>query len=99
MVLRFPLPFPPLNINVIILSLAIDLLEKMLVFDPQTRIDCIGSLEHKYLAEYHDLAYEPIAERFDWAFSDAILSVGTWKATIRTEIAGASHAPLCVSTF
>jgi len=66
---------------------AIDLLEKMLVFDPQTRIDCIGSLEHKYLAQYHDLAYEPIAETFDWAFSDALLPVATWKVTIRSEIA------------
>jgi serine/threonine protein kinase len=94
---RFP-AFPaerPYNI----LTLAIDLLEKMLVFDPQTRIDCIGSLEHKYMAEYHDLAYEPIAESFDWAFSDAILPVATWKGTIRSEIAGASLAPLPCSTF
>jgi hypothetical protein len=72
----------------------------MLVFDPQTRIDCIGSLEHRYLAGYHDLAYEPIAERFDWAFSDAILPIDTWKITIRSEIAGASSRSTAVcSTF
>lgn len=87
-------PFSPLK--PIILALAVDLLEKMLVFDPQTRINCIGSLEHKYLAEYHDIAFEPIAETFDWAFSDAVLPIGTWKVTIRNEIAGASRASLCI---
>ena len=83
---------PPLN-AIILTLIAIDLLEKMLVFDPQTRIDCVGSLEHTYLAEYHDLAYEPIAETFDWAFSDALLPVATWKVAIRSEIAGASPHP------
>jgi hypothetical protein len=68
----------------------------MLVFDPKTRIDCFGSMEHRYLAEYHDIAHEPIAERFDRAFCDAVLPINTWKVTIRNEIAGASLLSLCV---
>jgi p38 MAP kinase len=77
------------------LALAVNLLEKMLVFDPQERIDCVHSLEHRYMAEYHDLADEPVAEKFGWAFSDADFPVHTWKAAISSEIAGASPSAVC----
>jgi p38 MAP kinase len=72
------------------LTLAIDLLEQMLVFDPQGRIDCVNSLEHRYMAEYHDLANEPVGEKFDWGFSDAAFPVEAWKVAINSEIVGAS---------
>ena len=52
----------------------------MLVFDPRKRIDAVQSLEHEYVAPYHDATDEPIAEeKFDWSFNDADLPVDTWK--------------------
>jgi p38 MAP kinase len=62
------------------LQLAIDLLERMLVFDPKKRITAPEALAHEYLAPYHDPTDEPVAdEKFDWSFNDADLPVDTWK--------------------
>lgn len=59
---------------------AVDLLEKMLVFDPKKRISATEALAHEYLAPYHDPTDEPEAEeKFDWSFNDADLPVDTWK--------------------
>lgn len=61
-------------------SVAIDLLEKMLVFDPKKRVSAEQGLQHEYLAPYHDPSDEPVAgEKFDWSFNDADLPVDTWK--------------------
>ena len=60
--------------------LAIDLLERMLVFDPKKRITAADALAHEYLAPYHDPTDEPVAdEKFDWSFNDADLPTDTWK--------------------
>jgi serine/threonine protein kinase len=62
------------------LNAAIDLLERMLVFDPKKRISAEAGLAHEYLAPYHDPTDEPAAEeKFDWSFNDADLPVDTWK--------------------
>ncbi|EEH06242.1 mitogen-activated protein kinase [Histoplasma capsulatum G186AR] len=67
--------------------LAIDLLERMLVFDPKKRITAGDSLAHEYLAPYHDPTDEPVAdEKFDWSFNDADLPVDTWKIMMYSEI-------------
>ncbi|GAA5935536.1 hypothetical protein JCM1841_003708 [Sporobolomyces salmonicolor] len=67
--------------------LALDLLEKMLVFDPRKRIDAAQALAHEYLAPYHDPSDEPVApEPFDWSFNDADLPVDTWKIMMYSEI-------------
>jgi len=59
---------------------AIELLERMLVFDPRTRIKAGQALADPYLAPYHDPTDEPEAEeKFDWSFNDADLPVDTWK--------------------
>ena len=61
-------------------QLAIDLLERMLVFDPKKRITAGDALAHEYLSPYHDPTDEPVAEeQFDWSFNDADLPVDTWK--------------------
>lgn len=60
--------------------IAVDLLERMLVFDPKKRITAGDALAHNYLAPYHDPTDEPVAEeKFDWSFNDADLPVDTWK--------------------
>jgi serine/threonine protein kinase len=41
--------------------LAVDLLEKMLQFDPRNRITVEDALKHPYLAQLHDSAAEPSA--------------------------------------
>ena len=51
--------------------LAVDLLEKMLVFDPRKRVKAGDALAHEYLSPYQ--------EKFDWSFNDADLPVDTWK--------------------
>jgi p38 MAP kinase len=75
--------FPPLFPGKLVetdLGLAIDLLERMLVFDPNKRITATEALGHDYLAPYHDPTDEPVAEeKFDWSFNDADLPVDTWK--------------------
>ncbi|KAM9874693.1 Mitogen-activated protein kinase HOG1 [Verticillium dahliae] len=59
---------------------AIDLLERMLVFDPKKRITATEAMAHEYLAPYHDPTDEPVAvEKFDWSFNDSDLPVDTWK--------------------
>ncbi|KAF8633612.1 hypothetical protein AX15_001397 [Amanita polypyramis BW_CC] len=68
---------------------ALDLLERMLVFDPRKRIDATESLAHSYVAPYHDPTDEPVAlEKFDWSFNDADLPVDTWKVMMYGEILG-----------
>ncbi|CAH0033624.1 unnamed protein product [Clonostachys rhizophaga] len=69
------------------LLIAIDLLERMLVFDPKKRITATEALAHEYLAPYHDPTDEPVAEeKFDWSFNDADLPVDTWKIMMYSEI-------------
>jgi p38 MAP kinase len=59
---------------------AIELLERMLVFDPRTRVKAGEALADQYLSPYHDPTDEPEAEeKFDWSFNDADLPVDTWK--------------------
>lgn len=66
---------------------ALDLLDKMLVFDVHTRITAGDALAHPYLAPYHNPADEPVAdEPFDWSFNDADLPIDTWKVMMYSEI-------------
>lgn len=81
--------FPFVDMNLAECSLALDLLERMLVFDPRKRIDASESLAHQYVAPYHDPSDEPTAlEKFDWSFNDADLPVDTWKVMMYGEILG-----------
>ncbi|AAW45506.1 hypothetical protein CNBH0400 [Cryptococcus deneoformans B-3501A] len=51
--------------------LALDLLSKLLTFDPAKRYGCEEALEHQYLAVWHDPADEPLCEvPFDFSFEE-----------------------------
>ncbi|ESO06544.1 hypothetical protein HELRODRAFT_106175 [Helobdella robusta] len=65
---------------------AINLLEKMLDLDPDTRISVEDALVHPYLAHYSDPEDEPVSELLDQAFEDQSLDVPAWKNLIFAEI-------------
>jgi len=49
--------------------LALDLLARLLAFDPTERISCEEALEHPYLAVWHEPADEPVCpQKFDFGF-------------------------------
>lgn len=68
--------------------LAIDLLEKMLAFDPADRITVIDALAHPYLESYHEIGDEPeapvISER--WREVEAIESDFEYRKAIWKEV-------------
>ncbi|KAG8930921.1 Mitogen-activated protein kinase [Tulasnella sp. 418] len=50
---------------------AIDLLSKLLAFDPAKRISCEEALQHPYLSVWHDVNDEPDCHsKFDFAFEE-----------------------------
>ena len=54
---------------------AVDLLSKMLVFNPHKRLTAVQCLEHPYLSEYHDPEDEPTSDSlFEWDFEQKDLS-------------------------
>ncbi|XP_038559281.1 STKc_p38 domain-containing protein [Micropterus salmoides] len=72
--------FPSMDEN------AVDLLEKMLMLDPETRLTAKQGLSHPFLAEYHDPESEPDSELYDDSFESMELAVGEWKSLIHMEI-------------
>ncbi|KAG6468959.1 hypothetical protein ZIOFF_073654 [Zingiber officinale] len=53
--------------------LAIDLLKKMLVFDPSKRIDVTEALQHPYMASFYDPLFDPAANGpVDLGFDDDV---------------------------
>lgn len=60
---------------------ALNLLEKLLVFDPKKRLNAAQALLHPYLEVYHKAANEPDCEvPFDWSFSNQDMPADQWKA-------------------
>ncbi|XP_072136980.1 mitogen-activated protein kinase 14A [Mobula birostris] len=64
---------------------AVDLLERMLILDPDRRITASDALEHPYLSEHHD-PNEPEAEPYDDSFENLDLKVEEWKSLLHMEI-------------
>ncbi|KAJ3011311.1 Mitogen-activated protein kinase [Thoreauomyces humboldtii] len=65
---------------------ALDLLEKLLTFDPAARITVEEALAHPYLEAYHDITDEPSHERqFDFSF-ESMEAVEEMKKTIAMEV-------------
>jgi len=51
--------------------LALDLLEKMLVFNPEKRYTAEECLAHPYFEEYHSAETEPLCDEvFDWSWDN-----------------------------
>lgn len=69
---------------------AVDLLEGMLLLDPETRLTAKQGLSHAFLAEYHDPESEPDSGRYDDSFESLELAVGEWKS----EYEGAAGSPI-----
>lgn len=65
---------------------ALDLLERMLAFDPQQRITVNEALEHPYLSIWHDPADEPVcAVTFDFGF-EAVNELEELKTMVVDEV-------------
>ncbi|CAN1237350.1 Mitogen-activated protein kinase 4, partial [Linum grandiflorum] len=68
---------------------AVDLLEKMLVFDPNRRITVDEALCHPYLAPLHDINEEPVCPRpfvFDFeqpSFTEENIKELIWRESVR----------------
>ncbi|XP_023000265.1 mitogen-activated protein kinase homolog MMK2-like [Cucurbita maxima] len=68
---------------------AIDLLEKMLVFDPTKRITVDEALSHPYLAPLHDINEEPVCPRlfsFDFeqpSFTEENIKELVWRESVK----------------
>ncbi|XP_006785791.1 STKc_p38 domain-containing protein [Neolamprologus brichardi] len=77
---NFKEAFPGLDDNVI------DLLEGMLLLDPEARLTAKQGLSHPYVAEYHDPDCEPDSEPYDDSFESLELAIGEWKSLIHMEI-------------
>ncbi|KAJ3588741.1 hypothetical protein NHX12_009595 [Muraenolepis orangiensis] len=72
--------FPDMN------KKAVDLLEGMMLLDPDTRVTATQGLSHPFLSEYHDPESEPEAQAYDDSFESMELDVGEWKSLIHMEI-------------
>jgi mitogen-activated protein kinase 7 len=65
---------------------AIDLLSKLLVFDPKKRLTAEQALEHPYMQELHDAEDEPTcASVFDFGFEKESTSVDEYRDLIWSE--------------
>lgn len=58
-----------------------DLLEKMLVLDPEGRITAAQALTHPYFANFHDPDDEPVSKPLDQSFESQELAIVEWKRT------------------
>jgi len=81
-------------------ELAIDLVEKMLRFDPDKRITVEEALEHSYLAQLHDPSDEPVCEEeFHFIWDSVNLTKEMLKELIFKEMAAFHEDALLDETF
>ena len=68
------------KLNLFYLHSAIDLLEKMLDLDSDTRITSEQALAHPYLRQYADPSDEPTAGLYDQSEEELDVSIPEWKS-------------------
>jgi serine/threonine protein kinase len=73
---------------------AVDLLEAMLLLDPESRLTAAQGLSHPYLAEFHDPESEPGSQAYDDSFESLELDIGEWKSEWRLIAGGQPIHPL-----
>ncbi|KAJ5727013.1 Mitogen-activated protein kinase HOG1, partial [Penicillium malachiteum] len=62
---------------------ALDILERLLVWDPTQRLSAAGALSRPYLSKYHDPTDEPEAtELFDWILVESDHSIEALKSLV-----------------
>ncbi|XP_013382053.1 mitogen-activated protein kinase 14-like [Lingula anatina] len=66
--------------------LAVDLLERMLDLDADTRYTAKQALGHPYLKQYADPSDEPESEPYDQSFEDKEYDIPVWKRLIYEEV-------------
>ncbi|CAG9333635.1 unnamed protein product [Blepharisma stoltei] len=72
--------------------LALDLLDKMIVINPEKRWAASHCLEHPYFKDLHDIEDEPLAsESFNWDFENCEPSIGAVKNLIYEEASKFHH--------
>ena len=77
-----------------LLIVALDLLERLLAFDPAQRITVEEALEHPYLAIWHDPNDEPDAPaQFDFGF-ETVNDIATMKRSSPSRTPHPSSCPL-----
>jgi len=85
--------FPKANL------LALDLLGKMLVFDPAKRITVADALKHEYMESLHCEEDEPVSDfRFDFGFDKEINSTAAVRDNIFRDILARFHPKACAAT-
>ncbi|KAG8439854.1 hypothetical protein GDO86_005864 [Hymenochirus boettgeri] len=67
-------------------TLAIDLLEKMLILDSDKRIAATEALAHPYFVQYHDPDDEPEAEPYDESTENKDRTIDEWKEITYEEV-------------
>jgi len=84
--LKKQIPFSKLYPNAD--PLALDLLSKMVAFDPSDRISVIEALEHPYLASYHEVGDEPSCpEPFEkWREIEELDTIEQFREAIAREV-------------
>ncbi|XP_036388826.1 STKc_p38 domain-containing protein [Megalops cyprinoides] len=65
---------------------AVEILEGMLLLDPEKRMTAKEGLSHPYLSEFHEPESEPDSQPYDDSFESLELEVGEWKSLIHMEI-------------
>ncbi|CAG9333634.1 unnamed protein product [Blepharisma stoltei] len=72
--------------------LALDLLDKMIVINPEKRWAASHCLEHPYFKDLHDIEDEPLAgESFNWDFENCELSIDSVKNLVYEEASKFHH--------
>lgn len=70
---------------------ALDLLDRMLAFDPSSRITVEEALQHRYLSIWHDASDEPMCPtQFDFAF-ESVNEVADMRKMILEEVVRFRH--------